>query len=231
MTSGRACILAAIGVLFFFCAPVGAQQFEISTDFQVAQPIGEFADHLDATGLGLNIRVGYTPQHNGIFSIGGELSWAAYGWRDWSEHHGGDHHWEFDDRETTNNILLAHAVFRAQQPRGKVRVYGEALVGASYFFTQTGFQDCGDDCDSVIEFDDTALSYGGGAGLLLIPWGVGPRGYPPAAEVGFDVGVRYLHGGTAYYLKEGSGDLDQPYVVETSSTDMVLPHFGLVVRF
>lgn len=237
MNTTKTMLWGAAAVMLVMCAcapPAMAQRYEITTDFQAAHPAGNFSDNIDTTGLGFNTRFAVSPQRSGIWSIGAELGFARYGSQEWNEPISEDFPDVPLDIHTNNNILLLHAVIRVQKPRGKVRPYGEALIGGTYLFTDTGISNC-EDCHSTINFDDWALSSGVGAGLLWMPWPVRDAWHhTTGAGFGFDFGVRYLKGGNAEYLKRGSiartnGELI--YDVYESDTSMILPHIGFVGRF
>lgn len=136
---------------------------------------------------------------------------------------------------TTNSIWLGHFVMRMQYPRGIFRPYLDGLVGLNSLVTSTEIDDV-DDFDEPIASStnksDIAFSYGGGAGLLF-------KVYEDEKEeeikvILVDVGVRYIFGGEAEYLTEGSirrvsGRVT--YDVHQSKTDIITGHIGFVVRF
>jgi hypothetical protein len=80
-------------------------------------------------------------------------------------------------------------------PVGGVRAYLHAFVGAAYLSTTSDLRDPdGFVSASSTNYDDTAVSYGGGAGVLA-PVGRG--------GTAVDVGVRYVRTGTVRFLAEG----------------------------
>ncbi|WP_420456073.1 hypothetical protein [Rubrivirga sp.] len=112
--------------------------------------------------------------------------------------------------------------------------------GLSYLFTETSVGDDEYDDDgygeplSTTNFDDLALTYGGGVGVLVtLHRGWTDEGRPTA--VSLDARVRYPAGGEATYL--GRGDVtryrDGTIGVDPrrSRTDLVAPHLGLAFTF
>jgi hypothetical protein len=77
-----------------------------------------------------------------------------------------------------------------------------------------------------IDADDTALSYGAGAGVLLrISTGV-DNGVPFDAFL--DLGARYIRGEEAWYFAVSP---DGEFELVRSRTDMIRPQVSLVVMF
>jgi hypothetical protein len=82
---------------------------------------------------------------------------------------------------------------------------------------------CTEDGDSITNLDDLVLSAGGGAGIM-IALGSSPQ------SVRLDLSVRYLYGGEADYLTEGSIRWGESLVVlepHRSRTDMIAVYIGL----
>lgn len=102
------------------------------------------------------------------------------------------------DLTTRNNILTLGVGPQLMAPRGSVRPYVNANVGAAYYFTQSSVKGShsGESFASTTNFDDWAFAYGAGAGV-----------YVPVMRrvpVALDVGVRYHRNGTVQYLRAGS---------------------------
>ncbi|MBN1998991.1 hypothetical protein JW935_15640, partial [candidate division KSB1 bacterium] len=93
-----------------------------------------------------------------------------------------------------------------------------------------------DDDDEIASnknYEDTAMSYGGGGGLLFRVWENTSSDSPPAT-VFIDIGVRYILGGEATYLKEGDIHRTKTKVTYTpseSTTDLLLINIGVSFSF
>ncbi len=117
--------------------------------------------------------------------------------------------------------------------------YADAVGGLTYLFTQTtvgddDYYDGYGEPFSSTNFEDVALTYGAGAGVLIeLHRGASDDGRP--TSVALDARVRYLVGGEATYL--GRGDIERfrdgtiDLYPRTSRTDMVVPHLGVSFTF
>jgi hypothetical protein len=102
--------------------------------------------------------------------------------------------------ETSNNIFWLGFGPQFMAPSGRVRPYVNATAGFSYFATTSSVR--GDDnYESFADdtnFDDTTLSWGGGAGLLI------PVSQKKRSLVFVDIGARYHNNGkSVQYLRQG----------------------------
>jgi hypothetical protein len=132
------------------------------------------------------------------------------------------------DLTTSNNILTYSVGPQLAVPSGPIRPYVNAFMGGAYFFTQSsiGGSDNESDFASTRNFDDNVASYGYGGGLF-VPFAM------RYADVGLDIGARYVRNGHTRYLREG-GIEDLPtggYAVSPieSETSFVLYHVGVNV--
>jgi hypothetical protein len=147
---------------------------------------------------------------------------------------------------TTNSILLGHFLLRLQPRDGTLRPYLEGMAGFNYLFTKTKIIDVGDDEEiaSSTNLDDLVFSYGFRSGLMIEVYeGVerdddgddedaGSRGAPRTYSVSLDLGVSYLPGGEASYLKKGSirrSDDRVAYDIIRSKTDLITAHIGITL--
>ena len=71
------------------------------------------------------------------------------------------------DVNTTNNLLLTHAVARVQPQPGRVRPYVEGLFGFRYVFTRTSFTNPDEGTSGSTLLGDFAPSAAAGAGLTV----------------------------------------------------------------
>lgn len=140
------------------------------------------------------------------------------------------------DVETSNNIMLGHFVLRLQPATGAVRPYLDGLVGLKYLFTETRIENerSEEPVAASTNFEDVAFSYGAGGGLDINVWS-GPMGEGKRpGSVAVNVGVRYLFGGEAEYLKKGSIRRENgrvAYDVDRSETTLLVPQLGVRLSF
>jgi hypothetical protein len=132
---------------------------------------------------------------------------------------------------TNNNIGLTHFLVRAQPRTGNVRPYADALIGFKYLFTDTTILNDSneEELTSTKNFSDFVYSYGFGGGVQVRLGRVGRNG-----DVTLDTKVRYLRGGRAEYLREGSIRRENGSVffdVLSSRTDVVAVQIGVTFRF
>jgi hypothetical protein len=212
------------------------ERFQASLNFLMAYPQNDFRNNVDRTFYGLSGEFFFRPSRS-PFEVGLCLEYLNYG----SETRTGP--WSDDipdvwvDVTTRNSIFSAAAVLRLIPAGGPFRPYVEGLVGFNYLFTYTSIRDDGswsEDIASTTNFDDWALTYGVGAGAIVRALDVRSRQGRSVFSLYLEIGLRYLKGGTAEYLRESSilrdhGSLH--YTPLISTTDLVKSHFGIVFRF
>ena len=170
----------------------------------VAQPAGDFADHIE-TGFGIAGHALYRPDTDGIFGLRLEGGYVNYGRESravpLSPTVGGR---ISVDLNTTNDILFLGIGPQLGMPSGRLRPYVNGTVGMAYFVTGSSLRGDRDNDTfaSTTNYDDAALSWGGGAGSYLAL----RTGRLPIA---LDLGVRYQRTGSVSYLAEG-GIVDRP---------------------
>jgi len=129
------------------------------------------------------------------------------------------------------------AAVRLSPLEGPFRPYVEALVGFNYLFTYTSVHDEGDwsgDIATTTNFNDWGFIFGAGAGAIIRALEFRSLQGRSLFSLHVEVGARYLMGGTAEYLREGSirrehGSLR--YETFRSDADLLKTHFGIVFRF
>lgn len=214
----------------------GAQNFQGNLDFIVGVPRGEFRDNVDRSGFGVNAEVGYAPRAN-PFMVGVDIQYLNYGNETRREPFSTTIPDVTVNVSTTNNIFMGHAFVRIQPNEGFFRPYVEGLVGFNYLFTTTSISNVstGEEVASSTNFDDAAFSYGGGAGAMFRVYEADEDDIDAGVkEVLIHVKARYLLGGEAEYLKEGSIRRENGnviYDVSRSRTDLMAFHIGVSLRF
>jgi len=196
---------------------------QLGVYFLTVVPRGEFSENLTNNSYGAGVqglvRIGSSP-----FLVGGDLALVIYGYESRRDP-------TIPDRVTTSNfIFVPHFVLRAQPRSGFIRPYIDGLIGLKYLWTETSIPDISVDEGAVndINLSDTAFSYGVGGGLQISPT------KERKSRFMLDIGVRYLRGGRAEYLREGSirevnGTL--VYDVFSSRTDVLAVQVGVTVHF
>lgn len=240
-SASRRLILPAI-LVFLLSIPsaAGAQVIpEASIGLTFGLPSGEFKNEVSAVGIGLTFTGGVQLPRSPIF-LGGDLGFLIYG---------------YDSRRepfsttvpdvtvrviTTNNIFLGDLFIRLQPDRSWIRPYLAGIVGFRYFFTETQIKNVWpadqDPIAETVNLGDVALAYGYGIGCSFTLWqGDRDRGDKEGPSgVQLEVGVRYMLGGEAEYMKKDSISRDSgvvTYDIVRSKTDLIHPFFGVRLVF
>ena len=123
---------------------------------------------------------------------------------------------------TQDSIIGVHGLVRVLPREGVLRPYAEAVVGTKRFVTQTFVASSREELASSRNFlSDHIRSYGVGAGVQS----------KLSKFTALDVGVRYLRGGQATYLKvrgEGNRVVFDKF---TSGTDSLTLQIGVAFKF
>lgn len=230
----RLCGNICLVILLIAGTGYSEEKFQASINFTLGFPQNEFKENVDRAGFGVSgsflFNLPQTP-----LSLGVSISWLEYG-RDKRE--------ElldmiipevYVDVKTSNNILISHFVLRIQPQKGRVRPYLDGLFGFNYLWTETAIEDQGGiDDDAIartVQLDDFTVSYGAGGGFMIH---VLKRKKEKHPELFIDLGVRYLKGDRAEYLKKGSiyqEDGEVWYDISESTTDLITAHIGVTFVF
>jgi hypothetical protein len=226
-----------MGCLFLSACSLAQPQFQAGGNFSLAYPQREFKDNIKNTGIGgaghFAYRFGQSP-----FLVGAALGFWIYG----SETNEVPMIQDVPvmvDVTTTNSIISGHLLFRIQPQSGMLQPYIDGLFGFHYLNTttdissQNSWHDDDDEIASSTNFDDAALSYGFGGGLMISVYDAVARGREGNLQaVAVDMGVRYIQGGEAEYLKEGDiqKNPNRPSP-SRSKTDLTTFHVGVSFDF
>jgi hypothetical protein len=230
--------LSLIILLSLGAASVFAQdRFQAGGHFMLGYPQNEFKQNVENTGLGGNFDFAYRFPRS-YFSAGVSFGFLIYGNERRAEPLSLTIPDLIVDVRTTNSILLCHLFLRLQAPQGGLRPYLDGLVGLNYLTTDTsidGHDGSEDDRISSNNFNDLALSYGMGGGVMisLVDFREAGNGRR-VLSLDFDLGVRYLKGGEAEYLKKGSVHREDgivTYDVYRSRTDLLKVNIGITFNF
>lgn len=232
--------LFSVTTLFFkFQQEAYAQpRFQGGINFALGFPQEEFERNVDNTGFGIGLDFTVAPSLSPV-SFGGSFGFLIYGSETRQEPFSTTIPDVTVEVETQNSILQGHLLMRLQPNSGFVRPYIDGLLGFNYLFTQTEIKDdsFGEEIASSTNFDDFAFSYGAGGGFMIRVYdGPAHKGLIPAKvpTVLIDLRIRYLKGGEAEYLKEGSIGREAGrvfYDVSKSETDLITSHIGVVLEF
>ncbi len=226
-------ILLAWGV-----APAFSQEkFQAGAHFMLGFPQGEFRQNVENTGFGGNFYFAYRFPRS-FLAAGVSLGFSIYGSERREEPLSLTVPDLIVDVRTTNAIVLCHLFLRIQPPQGRFRPYLDGLVGLNYLTTDTSIHEYDgweDNRISSNNYNDLALSYGmgGGAIVSLVEFrreGSGQRVF----SLDLDMGIRFLKGGEAEYLKKGSVHREDGFVtydVYRSKTDILKAYLGVSFIF
>lgn len=229
----------ALLALALFAAPAPAQPYDpvspreatpfyLGGNFTYARAHGEFRDFVK-DGFGGSAHGIVRLDRDGLLGVRMDLGALTYGRETQrvplSSTIGGR---ILVDVNTSNNIGFAGVGPQIGVPNGALRPYAHGFAGVSYLFTESSLRGTRDDeaFASTTNFDDATFAWGGGAGLYVpVRRGVSP--------ISIDLGVRYVNGGEARYLREGDiEDLPDNRVrihPRQSDTDLVTFHVGVSV--
>lgn len=214
----------------------GPPCFQAGANLTLGFPQGEFKENVDKVSVGgTGFFLYQLPAP--MFSVGVSFSYIEYGKDTRSELFANLP--VYVDVTTTNDILYGHLMAQIQPPKGVIRPYLNGLFGFSMFSTQTTIEnqesnDENDEIASTTHSRDTALNYGFGGGLTIRVYDGSKNMEDGISAVSIDLGVRYLKGGNAVYVKEGTVEVvNNEIVFETfeSETDIVTGHIGVTFNF
>jgi hypothetical protein len=226
--------LAALLATLVVAEPLGAQygfgrrpaRVSLGGSAFLAQPVGEFGNYVD-NGFGGGGHLLLRVDPHGFLALRADLGYLVYGHERKRISLPDAGRVQFDVT-TSNNILTYSFGPQLMMPVGPIRPYVNAMVGGSYFFTQSsvGGSDNESDFASTRNFSDNVPSYGFGGGVFM-PFAV------RNALIGLDLGARFIRNGVTRYLREG-GITDLPdggYTVSPieSRTNLVVYHAGVSV--
>jgi hypothetical protein len=220
-------------ILIFVTESALAQTWQGGIDFMVGSPQGEFRKNVDNAGFGVAANIGYAPQGTPIM-LGLEFGFMNYGSADRREAFSTTIPDVSVKVSTTNNFVLGHAILRIQPNAGSFRPYLQGMAGVNYLFTETKIENAnstGQEIASNNNLSDAAFSYGAGAGVMILVYSPPEGG---VKDIFVDLGARYVYGGEAEYLKEGSiRNVNGSVVYDKlkSRTDLLVLQLGVTVWF
>lgn len=205
-----------------------------NVSFIMGLPTGEFADNIDHPGFGIDLTGGIAFSPAPVM-IGLNAGFLIYGLERRNEPFSSTIPDVTVEVQTTNNVAFGHLFFRLQPQKGALQPYLDALFGFKYLYTQTSVnnQQSNESIATSVNYDDTAASYGLGAGIDFHVYSkYGERSRP--LSIAIHLGARYLLGGSADYVKNGAIRREEGSVfvdVTRSRTDLIVPMLGASFRF
>ena len=233
--------ISIVSLLAAYHTTASAQEIDASLNFQVIAPQNEFQESIDATGFGLNLQ-GLYRFPDSPFGLGLDFNFNNFG-RDVRDEPISTTIPDLRVRvENEYNLVQGFLVAKIQPQDGILRPYAEGLAGFNYFYTQTSIENRRNSGDEPIatdtNFEDWAFAWGGGGGVMIRVFdrrnSVNYNSENPLAAGYVNLGVRYLNGSEAEYLREGSirvSNGNVTYETLQSRTDMLVFQLGFVVRF
>jgi opacity protein-like surface antigen len=237
MTDRRfsASLVLAVLITVALGSPASAQNWQGGLAFQLGFPTGEYQDQIDKTGVGIGGDILWSPRTAPV-GIGLSIGWFQVGSETRQEPFSTTIPDVTVDVETENALAQFMLLFRLQPKTGAFRPYADALAGVNYLYTTTTIKNASNDEEvaSSTNFDDNALAYGVGGGAMIRVYEGQEAGPSGPMQVFIDLGFRYMLGGEAEYLKEGSIRRESGVVafdVTESKTDIAVVRVGVSVNF
>jgi len=232
--------IAAVLVILCVVSIGHAQMlFQAGGNLTLCFPRGEFDENIETIGIGgtgfFTVNFPQSP-----LSVGASIGFMIYGSETDERPFSMTIPDVYVDVTTTNNILQGHLLLRVQPPRGAFLPYLDGLVGFNYLWTETRIEDQDtpgyDDIASTTQLDDITFSYGVGGGLMFRVFDGSMRESEnrELMAIYVDLGIRYLMGGEAEYLKRGSIEIEDGkvfYDINKSTTDILTAHIGVSFAF
>lgn len=210
--------------------------FQAGINFSLGLPQEEFKENVDNVGFGLSGHFGCQIPNTPV-AVGASIGFLIYGMETRREPLSTTIPDIMVDVETTNNILTGHLLLRVQPPMQSAifRPYLEGLFGFHYLWTETKIRDWeGDGAIGSTNYDDAAMSYGGGGGVMIRVYEGTKENSDGTFSVNIDLGFRYLLGGEAEYLREGDIKRENGVVTfspSKSTTDLLVTKLGVTFTF
>lgn len=223
-------------IALFFAGNAFAQSGNVG--LLLAFPQGEFKDNVKKTGVGVGFdALFFKPTPEAPFAFGVSAAFLTYGNENRNEPFSSTIPDVRVNVERSNNIGSLMALFRISTNNTLMRPYADVLFGGSYLYTETKIQSRINNQEVVSDknFDDFALNYGFGAGVVYKIFENKDNDTGKKISYFLDVRARYIWGSKAEYLKEGSIVIgpgsNVQYNVFKSKTDLLQAQIGIFAEF
>ncbi|MDZ7718708.1 MAG: outer membrane beta-barrel protein [Balneolaceae bacterium] len=236
-------LILTVFLFIGFSGSIYSQELQAAFDFGVGIPQGDFRQQSDHIGGGINVMGGYRLPNSPVM-LGLEFGFMNFGTDTREEALSKNIPDVRVEVENSYNLVHGDLLLRLIAPPSTIRPYVDGLFGFNYFFTETVIRDRDNFFDdeeklSDTNFEDTALSYGFGAGLQIRLWQKrdevtqAPDDIEPSS-VYMNLRGRYMFGREAEYLQKGSISTDNgrvTYDVTQSATNLLHLKIGVGVNF
>jgi hypothetical protein len=176
----------------------GPTRWSVSGGFVVAQPVGEFSEHVGA-GFGASVQALLRLDRAGVLSLRGDAGFVNYGNETRRMCFSATVGCRIQlDLRTSNNIGFVSVGPHLEAPLRAVRPFVHAGVGGTYFATMSSVRgtDRSDNIARTTNFDDLTFGWLAGGGINVpVRRGVSP--------IHVQLAARYHGNGRAEYLREG----------------------------
>jgi opacity protein-like surface antigen len=225
-------LFATIGLLN---SVASAQLWQGGLNIQLGFPAGEYKDQVNTTAAGIAGDILYSP-HNSPFGIGLSIGWFQVNSEVRKEPFSTTIPDVTVDVKTEDDLAQFMLLLRVQPKYGPILPYGDGLVGINYLYTITKIENAsnGEEIASTTNSDDNAFAYGFGGGVMIKVYDAKIKTGGKPLQVFIDLNFRYILGGEADYLKEGSIRRESGnviYDITRSKTDIATTHIGVAVNF
>jgi len=216
-----------------------ASPFFIDLRLGAGLPQGEFKNNVQNNGFDFTGDFLYHFPGSPLL-IGASMSYVVYGSETRSEPFSYTIPDVTVDVTTTNSIIMGDILLRVQGKNGPIIPYGEGILGISYLTTDTRIDNLSNDEEiaSSNNFNDLTYNYGAGGGLKIRVYQNLKKNSSieknDLSAVYIDINYRYIKGGEAEYLKEGSVGYNGTkiiYDVKKSTTDINIITIGATLVF
>lgn len=214
-----------LGILLSFIS-INAQTFGGS--LQLTYPHGEFKDNVDRVAYGFQIQgtLGSPNKHKPV-TVGLTGGFITYGEETTRRPLSTTIPDVTVDVSRSNNIANLDLLLMISPFQGTWRPYLEGLIGGSYIYTssEVSSQFNNNSVFEDVNKDDLTWNGGVGGGFLI------KVGKSDKNDIYLDIKTRYLWGGQAEYLKEGSVQIvngQALYDVKKSKTNTWNIHIGVL---
>ncbi len=211
----------------------GFHHLDFGADFMVGVPQGGFRNNIENPGFGIDMFAVY--HLKGLhFGLGADLGFVTYGTSRRDEPFNPNIPEVTVRVSTNNNIAFGHLMTRIQPTHGAIQPYIDGLVGLNYLFTQSRVTDDRDteEIASSTNFEDVAFSGGIAAGSKFRITETMDEDSGRIIRLYLDLRARFLLGGEAEYLQEGSIIVDNGQMTFDSNysrTDLMTFHIGFTI--
>ena len=207
--------------------------WDFGANFMVGVPQGAFRQNIEKPGFGVDM-FGVYHLKRLPFGIGADFGFITYGTSRRNEPFNPNIPEVTVRVSTSNNITFGHLMARIQPSHGTIQPYVDGLVGVSYLFTQSRVTDDQElnEIASSTNFEDVAFSGGIAAGTKIRLTEIIDQETGRKTRLYLDLRVRYIRGGEAEYLKEGSITVENGQMLFESNysrTDLMTFNLGFTL--